>query len=61
MAFKTFKPERRFETADGAGFQEENSRLYRGIFKGLSPSTTPLEREGLVRIVESTILKTTTL
>jgi hypothetical protein len=31
----------RFETSDGSGFQEENSILYSGTFKGLSPSTTP--------------------
>jgi hypothetical protein len=39
--FKTFKSERRFETADGTDFQEEHSILYSGNFKGLSPSTTP--------------------
>jgi hypothetical protein len=54
-ASKTFKSEERFENADGSDFQEENSSLYVGTFKGLSPSTTPLEREGLVRIIESTI------
>jgi hypothetical protein len=30
----------RFETSDGSGFQEENSILYSGTFKGLSASTT---------------------
>ena len=42
QAFKTFKSDRRFETSDGPDFQEENSKLYRRTFKGLSPSTTPL-------------------
>jgi hypothetical protein len=40
-AFKTFKSERRFEISNGTDFQDENSKLYRRTFKGLSPSTTP--------------------
>jgi hypothetical protein len=41
-AFKTLKSERGVDSADGTDFQEENSKLYRGTSKGLSPSTTPL-------------------
>jgi hypothetical protein len=40
-ALKKFKSEREFVTADGADFQEENSKLYSRTFKGLSPFTTP--------------------
>jgi len=39
---KTFKSGRGFENADATDFQEENSNLYYGTFKGLSSSTTPL-------------------
>jgi hypothetical protein len=38
---KHLSQKRRFQVADGANFQEENSKLYSGIFKGLSPSTAP--------------------
>jgi hypothetical protein len=41
VAFKTFKSGRRFENADESDFQEENSNLYVGTFKGLYPPTTP--------------------
>jgi hypothetical protein len=51
LLFKTFESERRFETANGTDSQEENSKLYSGVFKGLSPSTTPLERENLLGLL----------
>jgi hypothetical protein len=54
-AFKTFKSERRFENADGSDFQEENSNLYVGAFKGLYPPTTPFGEKSFIRIVESTV------
>jgi hypothetical protein len=50
-AFKAFKSERRLENAHGSDFQEENSILYRGTFKGLSPSTTPFGKRKFNRIV----------
>jgi hypothetical protein len=56
-AFKIFKSESRFETADGSDFQEENSNLYRGTSKGLYPSTTPFGQRNIITTVESMISK----
>jgi hypothetical protein len=44
-AFKKLKSERRVDNADGTDFQEENSKLYSGTSKGLSPSTTSFKKE----------------
>ena len=54
---------RRFEYADGADLQEEDSKLCEGTFGGPSPSTTPFrKRKSYQAIVLSTptviILKT---
>ena len=56
-AFKKLKSERRVDNADGTDFQEENSKLYRGTFKGLSPSTTPFGKRRFVKVVGLTIQK----
>ncbi len=45
QTFKIFKSERRVDNADVTDFQEENSKLYSGTFKGLAPSTTPFRKE----------------
>jgi len=51
---KNFKVRHEFEITTGAKIWRRILH-YEENFKGLSPSTTPLEREDLVRIVDSTI------
>jgi hypothetical protein len=60
-AFITFKSERRSQVAGGSDFQEEDSRLRSGIFKGLSPSTTPFGKRNLDHGFGFTIPKVTIL
>jgi len=50
-AFNTFKSESRFKTVDRTDFQEENSMLCGGNFKGLSPSITPFWKENVLLIL----------
>jgi hypothetical protein len=48
QVFKTLKSERRFQVADGADFEEENSKLCEKFLKVFLHPPPPLERENLL-------------
>jgi hypothetical protein len=52
---KNFWSERKTVPADGSDFQEGNSNLHRGTFKGLYPPTTPFGERNIITTVQCRI------